>query len=50
MMTDLLAGAMMMAGHPNEAEMENMYNMPFSIQVGGKDSAYNRNGLASEYI
>lgn len=34
MMADLLAGAAMMAGHPNKAEVYNLRNLAFSIQVG----------------
>lgn len=34
MLADWLAGAAMMAGHPNHSEMENVRNMPFSIQCG----------------
>jgi poly(3-hydroxybutyrate) depolymerase len=43
MLADWLAGAGMMAGHPNGVELYNVRNIAFSIQVGGKDSAYNRN-------
>ena len=49
-LADWWAGAAMMAGHPNNAQLFNLRNCPFSIQMGGKDSAYNRNGLAKEYI
>jgi poly(3-hydroxybutyrate) depolymerase len=35
MMADSLAGAAMMAGHPNNAEICNLRNITFSIQVGG---------------
>lgn len=41
-MADHLAGAAMMAGHPNGAHFTNLRNIRFSIQVGGKDHAYNR--------
>jgi poly(3-hydroxybutyrate) depolymerase len=34
MMTDILAGAAMMAGHPNNVELYNLRNTVFSIQVG----------------
>lgn len=34
MMADYLAGAAMMAGHPNHAEIYNMRNLAFSIQLG----------------
>ena len=46
MMADQLAGACMMAGHPNNAEMDNLRNTTFSIQAGGKDGAYDRNIIA----
>jgi predicted esterase len=44
-MADLLAGAAMMAGHPNNVEMYNVRNITFAIHVGENDSAYNRNNL-----
>lgn len=50
MMADDLAGAAMMAGHPNGVEVYNVRNIAFSVQVGGQDSAYNRNNLARQYI
>jgi hypothetical protein len=40
----------MMAGHPNNAELFNMRNISFSIQVGGHDAAYERNDHARNYI
>ena len=49
-MADYLSGAAMMAGHPNNAELYNMRNISFSIQVGGMDSAYERNDWARKYI
>jgi hypothetical protein len=33
-MADYFAGAAMMAGHPNGAYLNNVRNIPFSIQVG----------------
>ena len=45
-MADRLAAAAMMAGHPNEASPLGLRNLPFTIHVGGKDSAYNRNKVA----
>jgi hypothetical protein len=42
-MADYLAGAAMMAGHPNGINLMNIRNIGFSLQVGGDDSAYNRN-------
>lgn len=50
MLADWLAGAAMMAGHPNGVELYNVRNIAFSIQVGGQDAAYNRNELARNYI
>jgi len=34
MMADVLAGAAMMAGHPNRADVYNLRNIAFSVQVG----------------
>lgn len=48
-MADRFAAASMMAGHPGDAEMRNLRNLPFSIFIGGLDSAYNRNKLAIKY-
>lgn len=41
-LADHLAGAAMMAGHPNNTNLLNCRNIAFSVQVGGNDSAYNR--------
>lgn len=49
-MADWLAGAAMMAGHPNNVDLFNIRNIAFSLQVGAKDSAYNRNEEAKKYI
>lgn len=46
-LADRFAGAAMMAGHPGDAEARNLRNLPFAIYMGGKDAAYNRNGLAA---
>ncbi|WP_231424750.1 hypothetical protein [Pedobacter sp. Leaf250] len=48
-MADRFAAASMMAGHPGDADMSNLRNLPFSIFMGGLDSAYNRNTLAARY-
>jgi poly(3-hydroxybutyrate) depolymerase len=48
-MADYWAGAAMMAGHPNGVSMLSLRNVPFALQVGGNDSAYNRNKVAKEY-
>ena len=44
-MADRWAAAGMMAGHPGDADIRNLRNLPFALFVGGLDSAYNRNGL-----
>jgi hypothetical protein len=46
---DRLAAAAMMAGHPNEASPLGLRNLPFIIQVGADDTAYNRNKVAAEW-
>jgi poly(3-hydroxybutyrate) depolymerase len=48
-MADRWAAAAMMAGHPNEARPDNLYNLPFFIQCGGKDAAYDRNKIAAKW-
>jgi len=48
-MADRWAGAAMMAGHPNGISLRGVYNLPFTLHVGAKDDAYNRNGVAQEY-
>jgi len=48
-MADHLAGAAMMAGHPNGINLMNLRNVPFSIQVGEKDNPYNRSNEAIKY-
>jgi hypothetical protein len=48
-MADYWAGAAMMAGHPNGVSMLSLRNVPFALQVGGNDAAYNRNKVAKEY-
>jgi hypothetical protein len=48
-MADRWAAAAMMAGHPNGVSMLSLRNVPFALQVGEKDSAYNRNKVAKEY-
>lgn len=45
-MADRWAAAAMMAGHPGDADARNLRNLPFAIFMGGRDAAYNRNGLA----
>jgi hypothetical protein len=47
-MADRFAAASMMAGHPNEASLLGLRNLPFAIFMGGNDGAYNRNRIAAE--
>jgi poly(3-hydroxybutyrate) depolymerase len=48
-MADHWAAAAMMAGHPNGVSLLSLRNVPFALQVGGDDSAYNRNKVGKEY-
>ncbi len=48
-MADRFAAAAMMAGHPNESTPLGLRNLPFTLHVGGNDSAYNRNKVAAEW-
>lgn len=48
-MADRWAAAAMMAGHPNDASPLGLRNVPFAIQVGANDGAYNRNKVAGEW-
>ncbi|MEE2912327.1 MAG: transglutaminase domain-containing protein [Planctomycetota bacterium] len=48
-MADRFAAAGMMAGHPNETIPDGLRNLPFSLHVGGNDSAYDRNKVALEW-
>jgi hypothetical protein len=36
-----------MAGHPNETSPVGLRNIPFALQVGGRDGAYKRNAVAA---
>lgn len=45
-MADRWAAASMMAGHPGEASLLNLRNLPFMIWMGENDKAYDRNKLA----
>ena len=47
--TDRLASATMTAGHPEGISLVNLYNLPFYLQVGELDSAYNRDTITVEY-
>ena len=46
-MADRFAAAAMMAGHPNEAQLSGLRNLPFAIFMGGADAAYDRNKIAA---
>ncbi|GAB5403116.1 MAG: hypothetical protein Aurels2KO_13470 [Aureliella sp.] len=48
-LADRWAAAAMMAGHPNDAAIENLRNLPFALQVGGRDAAYKRNTIARKW-
>jgi hypothetical protein len=47
-MADRFAAAALMAGHPNEASLLGLRNLPFAIFMGGNDAAYNRNKIAAD--
>lgn len=46
---DRLAAATMTAGHPENIDLTNLFNLPFYLQVGELDSAYSRNTITVEY-
>jgi len=48
-LADRFGAATMMAGHPNDATADGLYNLPFRIYMGGKDAAYKRNETAAEW-
>jgi hypothetical protein len=48
-MSDRFAAAAMMAGHPNETSPLGLRNVPFALQVGGRDAAYKRNVIAAQW-
>ena len=48
-MADRWAAANMSSGHPNGVRMINLYHVPFLIQVGEHDTAYNRCQVGAEY-
>jgi pimeloyl-ACP methyl ester carboxylesterase len=48
-LADRFAAAAMMAGHPGDAQIVSLRNLPFTLFVGGQDAAYNRNGLVKEW-
>ncbi|MCC6233644.1 MAG: polyhydroxyalkanoate depolymerase, partial [Verrucomicrobiales bacterium] len=47
-LADRFAAAAMMAGHPNEASLLGLRNLPFAAFVGGNDTAYRRNLIVAE--
>lgn len=47
-MADRWGAAAMMAGHPNDASLLPLRNLPFALFVGGNDAAYNRNKVVAE--
>ena len=48
-MADRFAAANMSAGSPSQVSLVNLYNLPFYLQVGSKDTAYDRNILTAQY-
>ncbi|MBT4530513.1 MAG: hypothetical protein HOC27_04855 [Phycisphaerae bacterium] len=48
-MADRLAGAGMMAGHPNETVPDGLRNIAFALHVGAEDSAYDRNKIGEQW-
>lgn len=48
-MADHWAAAAMMAGHPNGVPLLSLRNVPFALQVGANDGAFNRNKIGGEY-
>lgn len=48
-LADRLAAANMTAGHPEGIDLTSLYNLPFYLQVGELDPAYNRNTVTVEY-
>lgn len=48
-MADRFAAASMSAGHPNGVSMLNTFRLPFLLQAGIDDSAYDRNRVTAEY-
>lgn len=48
-MADRWSCACPWAGHPGDANAENLKNTTVYICTGGEDKAYNRNGLAEDW-
>ena len=47
-LADRFAAAAMMAGHPNEAQLDGLSNLPFALLMGAEDQAYGRAAVAAE--
>ncbi len=47
-MADRFAAAAMMAGHPNDASLLPLRNLPFAVFMGDEDAAYDRNTIAAK--
>ena len=48
-MADHWAAAAMMAGHPNGVSLEPVRNVPFALQVGALDTAFDRAKIGADY-
>lgn len=48
-MADRFAGANMSSGHPNGVNLTNVRNVPFELQAGEYDTAYDRHKVTAEY-
>lgn len=48
-MADHWAAAAMMAGHPNGVSLAPVRNVPFALQVGALDTAYDRAKIGTDY-
>ncbi len=46
-MADRWAAAAMMAGHPNDASLLSVRNLPLALFVGGRDAAFDRNKIVA---
>lgn len=47
-LSDRLAAASMSAGHPNGVSLVNLHGVPFLVQMGERDTAYQRHRSAAE--
>ncbi|MFI3262847.1 MAG: alpha/beta hydrolase [Rikenellaceae bacterium] len=48
-LADLWAAAAMSAGHPGDAQIESLRNLPFALYMGGQDTPYKRNDHARKW-